>query len=51
MSIAAVIAQEIAQKVKEYRESPSAYLDGYIDGLDWALSVVNNAWMKDRESR
>jgi hypothetical protein len=48
-TVASVINEEIGKLLEEYRTGPSPYADGYIDGLDWALAVVNDALPADEE--
>ena len=47
--IVSEIDLEIESKLKEYKSTRSQYLDGYIDGMDWVLGIVNDALPEDEE--
>lgn len=42
-NVADVIETEWQRAHGEYRESPTEYLDGYLDGLDYAIYLMGRS--------
>lgn len=43
VEIVSVIETEWQRAHGEYRESPSEYLDGYLDGIDYAIYLIGRS--------